>query len=74
MWEIWICKVVEFFDQHREIDGEDFEDFRDGDFSALVYEETALQLEVKHTVERAAHRLVDIGLTTEAYINRTLGL
>merc|ERR1719203_1851488 len=68
--EIWIGKVVEFFEQHEEIDGEDFVDFQDGDFSALVYQEAALQLQIKHTVERAAHRLMDIGLPTDAYMNR----
>merc|ERR1712043_58902 len=64
--EIWIDKVMKAFVQHREdVDGEAFEDFQEGDFSAFVYEETALQREIKHTVEHAAHRLMNIGLPTE---------
>ena len=51
--EIWLDKVVTAFEQREEIDGEDLKEFQEGDFSAFVDEEAALQCEIKYVVRHA---------------------
>ena len=55
-----INKVVEVFGRKRDIDGQDFNEFEEDDFSVFAYEDVALQDEIKHACRCATKYILTL--------------